>query len=71
MLSRNKLVILIFDKSAKSYKFGTSFKGMRDVSGIRPRAAYINMKEDELSMADAYYISSCIVPMVKKVMYKD
>ena len=62
---------MIFDKSAKSYKFGTSFKGIRDTNGMRPKAAYINMVESELSMADAYYISSCVAPMVKKVMYKD
>ena len=71
MLSRNKLVILIFGKSAKSYKFGTSFKGVRDSNGMRPRTAYINIKEDELSTADLYYINSCIAPMVKKVIYKD
>ena len=62
---------MIFDKSAKSYKFGTSFKGVRDSNGMRPKAAYITMREDELSMADAYYVNSCIVPMVKKVIYKD
>lgn len=57
---------MIFEKSAKSYKFGSSFKGIKDINGMRPKAAYINMKEDELSMADMYYINSCIVPMVKK-----